>query len=185
MACDRSLYAANRFATLRPAPGPQPRGSVKLYPLFWMTGKWRQRDVPHRGWTCEDIEDLGATTAVCEMCEVTPIRYVHYLTHPDFGVGGLGVGCVCAEKMEQDYVRPRERERTLRNAAARKRRWLTRNWRISSFRERFREHRRDEHRCVPEVERYLVDMYHGPLFTRAEVLPEDVQFQGRRKAKGV
>ena len=66
------------------------------------------------------------------MCEVAPIRYVHYLTHPDFGEGALGVGCVCAEKMEQDYVRPREREQTLRSAAARKRRWLTRNWRISA-----------------------------------------------------
>ncbi len=66
------------------------------------------------------------------MCEVTHIRYVHYLTHPDFGEEALGVGCVCAENMEQDYVRPRERERDLRNAAARKRRWLTRNWRVSA-----------------------------------------------------
>lgn len=97
-----------------------------------MTGKWRQPGVPHSGWICEDIEDLGAPTAVCQMCEVRSIRYVHHLTHPDFGDEALGVGCVCAEKMEQDYVQPRARERNLRNAAARKRRWLTRNWRISA-----------------------------------------------------
>ena len=98
-----------------------------------MTGKWRKPGMPHRGWTCEGIEDLGEPAAVCEMCEVATIRYIHYLTHHDFAEGvALGVGCVCAEKMEQDYVSPRERERTLRNSAARKQRWLTRNWRISS-----------------------------------------------------
>ena len=51
---------------------------------------------------------------------------------PDFGEQALGVGCVCAENMEQDSVRPLERERNLRNSAARKRRWLSRNWRISA-----------------------------------------------------
>ena len=97
-----------------------------------MTGKWCQPGVPHKGWTCQDVEDLGAPTAVCEMCEVTSIRYVHYLTHPDFGEQALGVGCVCAENMEQDSVGPRERERNLRNAAVRKRRWLSRTWRVSA-----------------------------------------------------
>ncbi len=98
----------------------------------WMTGKWCQPGVPHKGWICEDVEDLGAPTAVCEMCEVASIRYVHYLTHPDFGEQPLGVGCRCAENMEQHSVRPLERERNLRNSAARKRRWLSRNWRISA-----------------------------------------------------
>ena len=29
------------------------------------TGKWRQQGVPHRGWTCIDIEDLGEPAHTC------------------------------------------------------------------------------------------------------------------------
>lgn len=32
-------------------------------------GEWAQCGVPHKGWTCVDIEDLGEPSAVCEMCE--------------------------------------------------------------------------------------------------------------------
>jgi len=41
------------------------------------TGKWSQAGVPHRGWTCVDIDDLGEPSATCEMCETQEIRYVH------------------------------------------------------------------------------------------------------------
>lgn len=94
-------------------------------------GKWSQPNVPHKGWSCIDVEDLGATEAVCEMCEAQEIRYIHYMTHPDHHEI-LGVGCVCAEHMEEDYAAPRRRERLLRNSAERKRRWLSRNWRTST-----------------------------------------------------
>ncbi len=50
--------------------------------------------------------------------------------HPDYATD-LDVGCVCAEHMEDDYMRPRQREKTLRSAAGRKKRWLSRRWRIS------------------------------------------------------
>jgi hypothetical protein len=43
----------------------------------------------------------------------------------------LRVGCVCAEKMAEDYVTPRLRERELRNRAARRAKWLTRRWKVS------------------------------------------------------
>ncbi|MHC8493960.1 hypothetical protein ACTU44_14760 [Thalassospira sp. SM2505] len=94
-------------------------------------GKWSEPNVPHKGWSCVDVEDLGSPDAVCEMCETQEIRYVHYMTHPDHHET-LGVGCVCAEHMEEDYEAPRRRERQLRNSVQRKQRWLRRKWRISN-----------------------------------------------------
>jgi hypothetical protein len=94
------------------------------------SGKWKQREVPHRGWTCVDVQDLGEPSAVCEMCETMTTRYVHIMEHEDYD-GQLEVGCVCAEHMEQDRVAPKRRERLLRNAARRRQTWLTRKWRQS------------------------------------------------------
>jgi hypothetical protein len=94
------------------------------------SGKWKQRGVPHKGWTCVDVQDLGAPEAVCEMCEIIPIRYVHVMEHEDYD-GQLGVGCVCAQHMEEDRVGPKRRERLLINAAKRRQKWLTRKWRES------------------------------------------------------
>lgn len=96
-----------------------------------MHGKWSTIGVPQRGWTCEGVEDLGAPDAICEMCETQEIRYVHTMSHPEYDEA-LSVGCVCAEKMENDYVRPRQRERALRNAASRRKRWLLRRWHKSN-----------------------------------------------------
>jgi hypothetical protein len=39
-----------------------------------ITGKWIQPGVPHKGWTCVDIEDLDAPDSICEMCEVQEER---------------------------------------------------------------------------------------------------------------
>jgi hypothetical protein len=38
------------------------------------TGKWAQPGVPHRGWTCINVEDLGEPLHTCEMCEVMVVR---------------------------------------------------------------------------------------------------------------
>ena len=96
-----------------------------------MAGKWSQVGIPHKGWTCTDVEDLGALDAVCEMCETQDIRYVHHMKHPDYPET-LGVGCVCAGNLESNYEAPRRRERALRNAAQRRRCWLTRQWKVSA-----------------------------------------------------
>jgi hypothetical protein len=96
-----------------------------------MYGKWSHPGVPKKGWTCVGVEDLGAPEVICEMCEFQEIRYVHTMTHPAYG-GELGVGCICAEKMEDDYLRPRLREKALRSAAGRKKRSLSRKWQIST-----------------------------------------------------
>src|SRR4051794_9059202 len=96
-----------------------------------MTGKWAQAGVPHRGWTCVYVEDLGEPSATCEMCEQQEIRYAHHMEHPQYS-GTLVVGCVCAEHMESDLVAPKRREQQLKSASARRTRWLTRRWRTSA-----------------------------------------------------
>jgi hypothetical protein len=90
------------------------------------TGKWAQPDVPHRGWSCLDVEDLGEPSATCEMCEHMQIRYLHYMQHPDHAE--LAVGCVCAEHMEGDYVGPRRREARLKSRVKQRQRFVEREW---------------------------------------------------------
>lgn len=82
---------------------------------------WNKEGVPHRGWRCIDVEDLAdlvdGTEEIpyeqCEMCGNERIRFVHLMQHPDYP-HELRVGCVCAEKMSDDYVNPRKAEDTLR-----------------------------------------------------------------------
>lgn len=93
-----------------------------------MSGKWSEPSVPHKGWTCDSVEDLEAPSMTCEMCEAQEIRYVHHMSHPDYPTG-LAVGCVCAEHMEDDCVGPRRREQAMKNAATRRRKWSSRKWR--------------------------------------------------------
>jgi hypothetical protein len=94
------------------------------------SGKWSRPGVPHKGWTCIDIDDLGEPATTCEMCETMEIRYVHHMQHPNYP-DVLECGCVCAGHMEDNFEGARQREKVLRNAGSRRRKWLTRNWRIS------------------------------------------------------
>ena len=64
------------------------------------------------------------------MCETQSIRYVHYLTHPNYP-HVLGVGSVCAEHTEEDYTAAQEREKTARSLADRRARWMKAEWRTS------------------------------------------------------
>jgi hypothetical protein len=92
-------------------------------------GKWGDPSVPKRGWICGGIDDLREDRAICEMCEVTEIRFVHYMSHT--GYDDLAVGCICAGHMEQDTAAAKARERHLVNAARRRARWISRAWRTS------------------------------------------------------
>lgn len=94
-------------------------------------GKWAQPGVPKKGWSCIDTSDLEEPSQICEMCEGSEIRYVHYMQHPNYP-DVLEVGCICAEHMEQDYVRPKERESKLKNAASRRKNWHKKTWKISA-----------------------------------------------------
>lgn len=80
---------------------------------------WNQPNIPHKGWIFLDVIDAETAEATCEMCGNERIRYVHMMAHADYPER-LGVGCVCAEKMSDDYVNPRRRERVLRYAAAKR-----------------------------------------------------------------
>lgn len=96
-----------------------------------MSGLWAVAGVPHAGWTCIGVQDLGEPLAVCDMCGKEEIRYVHRMEHEDYP-RTLAVGCVCAGHMERDMTAPRARERRMKNVAARRRRWLSRRWSVSA-----------------------------------------------------
>ena len=103
-----------------------------------MIGRWDQKGFPHKGWHCVGVADLGgdgpmedADYATCEMCGQERIRYVHTMEHPNLA-DTIDVGCICAGKMSGDYAGAKEREKYLRNKAARKAKWLSRKWRTSA-----------------------------------------------------
>ena len=110
-----------------------PKGEAELMSqneIIRVSGKWKLAGVPHKGWTCTDIEDLGEPNMTCEMCETTEIRYVHYMEHPNYPEI-LGCGCVCAGHLEENYDRAHAREKVLRNEAIRRKNWVKRKWRTS------------------------------------------------------
>lgn len=94
-------------------------------------GKWGVAGVPHKGWECVDIVDLGEPSQQCEMCETSIVRYVHRMEHSRYDET-LDVGCVCAGHMEGDLAASRERESAMKSRAGKRKRWLSRTWRISS-----------------------------------------------------
>ncbi len=99
--------------------------------------RWDKAEIPHKGWQYIGVEDLGEHAEAgglidyeqCEMCGNERIRYVHLLEHPDYN-GEIRVGCVCASKMIDDYIDPKESERELRNRANRKINFMKREWRF-------------------------------------------------------
>ena len=90
---------------------------------------WKRDDVPHSGWTCTGVTDLGAPVGICEMCGYQIIRYVHHMIHPAYHP--LDVGCVCAGKMEGDIEKARKRENGLKNKEARRNNFIKRKWKTS------------------------------------------------------
>ena len=94
------------------------------------SGKWTQQGVPHKGWQFQSLEDLGDLVGTCEMCETQSIRYVHYMEHPDYD-GALGVGCVCAGHMGENYEAAKERESRFQARANKRRRWMRTTWKES------------------------------------------------------
>lgn len=90
---------------------------------------WKRDDVPHSGWTCGGVTDLGAPTGICQMCGYQIIRYVHHMYHPSYSP--LNVGCVCAGKMEGDVEQAKRREQEFKNRQARKENFTKKQWKIS------------------------------------------------------
>lgn len=103
-----------------------------------MSNHWRQKDIPHKGWTLTDVIDVredgqaeyDTDYETCMMCGNERIRYVHIVTHDSIG-DEFRVGCVCAEKMTNDYETPKHKEHALRNRANRRKNWLKKKWKQS------------------------------------------------------
>ncbi|MBV6489836.1 MAG: hypothetical protein CNCCGFBP_00210 [Fimbriimonadaceae bacterium] len=93
-------------------------------------GRWSEPGFPHKGWEYEFIEDLEVLDGQCDVCG-TELRYVHHLFHPQTRLT-VGVGCICAEKLTEDYVNPKVREKLAKGRAARNARWLKKEWQPSA-----------------------------------------------------
>ena len=89
-----------------------------------------QTPLPESGWECVHVEDYGDGSERCEMCDCERVRYVHVMEHNELPLTKM-MGCVCAEKYGGDPALPKLREKNLRNRATRRRKWLTRRWRVS------------------------------------------------------
>ena len=94
-------------------------------------GNWSAAGIPHKGWSCTHVDDLGEPTQICDMCEASQVRYVHYMKHPKLEKE-FAVGRVCASHMEGNYTAANAREKMMRNRAVKKKRWLTRKWKTSN-----------------------------------------------------
>lgn len=103
-----------------------------------MSNYWKTPGVPHKGWILENVIDIRADGQsaeeteyeTCMMCNNERIRFVYIISHKDFRKK-LKVGCVCAEKMTNDYINPRNNEKKLKNRAQRLIAWLKKDWRKS------------------------------------------------------
>ncbi len=90
---------------------------------------WKHEEVPHSGWVCAGVEDLGAPAGICEMCGYQIIRYAHHMEHPRYQ--SLVCGCVCAGRMEGDVEGARRREAEFKNRQARRASFFKRRWKHS------------------------------------------------------
>jgi biotin synthase-related radical SAM superfamily protein len=103
-----------------------------------MTNFWNQSGIPHKGWHLADVIDVRADGQseedtqyeTCMMCGNEKIRYVHIVEHAEID-DEFRVGCICAEKMTDDYTNPAKRENELRNRSKRRLNWSRKKWRTS------------------------------------------------------
>lgn len=103
-----------------------------------MPNYWKHPDIPHKGWNFIEVidvrDDCSSSTEIeyetCMMCGNEKIRYVHIVEH-DKVDEIFRVGCICAEKMTNDYLNPVRRERELKNRSSRLTKWKNKDWKLS------------------------------------------------------
>ncbi|MFA0963253.1 hypothetical protein AB9P05_15730 [Roseivirga sp. BDSF3-8] len=103
-----------------------------------MSNYWTRAGIPRKGWALEGVIDIreegqpveDTEYETCMMCGNEKIRYVHLLSHPSVD-DEFRVGCVCAEKLTEDYKNPKQKERELKNIARRRQMWIAKPWKIS------------------------------------------------------
>ena len=91
--------------------------------------RWNKKGIPHRGWKFEYIEYYEDDYEQCEMCDKEGVRFIHILSHPEYGE--IRVGCDCACKMLNDYVNPQQREKDFKNKLSRLNNFLKIQWRYN------------------------------------------------------
>lgn len=103
-----------------------------------MCAHWNNKDVPHKGWILVDVIDVRedgqppdeTDYEKCMMCGNEKIRYVHIVEHNEIEEQ-YRVGCICAEKLTEDYVNPKEREKELKRKSNERISWIKKKWKIS------------------------------------------------------
>src|SRR5574344_293297 len=102
-----------------------------------MPNWWNQIGVPHKGWVLNEVIDIredGQSAEetpyeTCMMCGNEKIRFVHIVSHNEVEEE-YRVGCVCAERMTNDYINPKGKENELRNRANRRNTWIKKTWKL-------------------------------------------------------
>jgi hypothetical protein len=84
--------------------------------------------MPRKGWEYVGIEDHLSPVFTCEMCGNDAVRFEHVLRHAEVD-HAVGVGCVCAGHMLEDYERPRRRENDLKARLRAVEAFTSREWR--------------------------------------------------------
>lgn len=146
--------------------------------------RWDLSGVPHKGWIFVDCIDVKEDATdddeieyeTCEMCQNEKIRYVHLLRHPDY-LEMIRVGCVCAEKLTNNYETPRNRENALRNRAMRKKNFMKQEWYPNANGNLILKYKGE---CITAIQRYgqfrcvyqgrWTNDYHGRKITDLETL---------------
>lgn len=93
--------------------------------------RWDKPGMPHKGWVYLDVIDTGDYEEICECCGKESIRFLHEIKHEDYAQ--LSVGCKCAEKLCNDYVQPKKRERLKQSYAKVKDKWLNGEWKEAKY----------------------------------------------------
>lgn len=88
---------------------------------------WNQQNIPHKGWTLIDFYSHDYPVHKCEMCGQEDIVNVFVMQHKTEDIR-FEVGCVCAEKMLNDYVNPKKYQSTFIKWKKRKENWPNLKW---------------------------------------------------------
>ncbi len=134
---------------------------------------WKRDDVPHSGWECSGITDLGTPSGLCKMCGKQIIRYVHHMRHADYPFE-VGSGCVCAGRMEGDPERAVRRESDFKNREARRKTFMARTRRRSKNGNEYIKYKNEIFTLLPDKYRtgFFKAVYRGN-FTPSFRTPEE------------
>ena len=103
-----------------------------------MNNNFYKTQLPNKNWKLINVYDVredgqsaeNTIYETCMICNNEKIRYVHVIIHEKVDNEFL-VGCICAEKMTNDYINPKKLENELKNKANKKNNFIKRNWKLT------------------------------------------------------